>query len=82
MPLVDIGTCGLHVIYVSLKIGAQKGTDWDIQKLLKSMWQFLHEAPEQRVLYENISESLDYPVKFCDHRWVENQDCTARAESL
>ena len=82
LPLVDIGTCGLHVIYVSLKIGAQKGTDWDIQKLLKSVWQFLHEAPEQRVLYENISESLDYPVKFCDHRWVENQDCTARAESL
>lgn len=43
------------------------------------MWQFLHEAPAQRVLCENIS---DYSVKFYGHRWVENQDSPARAESL
>ena len=82
LPIVDIGTCGLHVIYVSLKTGAQKGTDWNIQELLKVMGQFLHEAPVRRALYENISKSLDYPVKFCGHRWVENEDCAARAESL
>ena len=82
LPLVDIGTCGLHVIHVSLKSGAQKGADCNIQKLLKSMWQFLHEAPGRKALYENISDSLDYPVKFCGHRWVENEDCAARAESL
>ena len=78
--LVDIGTCGLHVVHVSLKTLAHKGTDWDIQKLLKPMWQFLHEAPVQRALY--ISESLDYPVKICTHRWVQNENCAARAESL
>ena len=82
LSLVDIGTCGLHVIHVSLKTGTQKGTDWDIQKLLKSMWQFLREAPVRRALYENISESLDYPVKFCGHKWAEYEDCAARAESL
>ena len=80
--LVDIGTCGLDVIHVSLKTEAQKGTDWDVQKLLKSMWQLLYEVLAQTVLYENICESLDYPVKFCGHRWVENEDCAARAESL
>ena len=77
--LVDIGTCGLHVV-VSLKTVAHKGTDWDIQKLLKPMWQFLHEAPAQRALYN--SKSLDYPVKICTHRWVQNEHCAARAESL
>ena len=46
------------------------------------MWQFLHETPAQRVLCENISELLDYSVKFYGHRWVENQDSSARAESL
>ena len=82
LPIVDIGKCGLHVIHVSLKTRAQKGTDCDIQELLKVMGQFLHEAPVQRALYENISKSLDYPVMFCGHRWVENGDCAARAESL
>ena len=82
LPLVGIGTCSLHVIHVILKTGVQKGTDGDIQKLLKSMWQFLHEDPARRVLYEIISESLDYPVKFCVYRWVENEDCSARAEPL
>ena len=82
LPLINTGTCGRHVIHVSLKTGAQKGTDWDIQKLLKSRWQFLHEAPAQRAFCEKISESLDYPVKFCGHRWLENEDCAARAESL
>ena len=82
LPIVDIGKCGLHVIHVSLKTGAQKGTDCDIQELLKVMGQFLDEAPVQRALYENISKSLDYPVKFCGRRWVENGDCAARAKSL
>ena len=25
---------------------------------------------------------LDYPFKFCGHRWVENEDYAARAETL
>ena len=58
--LVDIETCGLYVIQISVNTGTQKGTDWDIQKLVKSIWQFLHEAPARRALYENIFESLDY----------------------
>ena len=60
LPLVDIETCGLYVIQISVNTGTQKGTDWDIQKLVKSIWQFLHEAPARRALYENIFESLDY----------------------
>ena len=56
--LADIETCGLYVIQFSLNTGAQKGTDWDIQKLVNSMWQFLHEAPARRALYENIFDSL------------------------
>ena len=58
--LADIETCGLYVIQVSLNTGAQKGTDWDIQKLVKSMWHFLHETTARRALYENIFDSLDY----------------------
>ena len=33
-------------------------------------------------MYENISESRDYPAKFCGHRWCENEKCAEKAESL
>ena len=31
---------------------------------------------------KNISESTDYPAKFCSHRWCENEKCAEKAESL
>ena len=68
LPLLDIGRCGFHVIHYSFKTGAKKGSDWELQKLLKTIWKFLQEAPTRRSLYENVSESLDYPLQFCGHR--------------
>ena len=41
--LIDLGTCGLHVVHGSMKAGA-KASEWELQKLLKSMWQFIHDA--------------------------------------
>ena len=33
-------------------------------------------------MYKNISESSDYPAKFCGHRWCENEKCAEKAELL
>ena len=66
-PLVDLGTCGLHVVHGSMKAGA-KASEQELQKLLKVMWQFIHDAPARRAMYKNISESTGYPVKSCSHR--------------
>ena len=74
-PLIDIGTCGLHIIHGSLKAGA-KASGWELNNLLKSMWQFLHDSPIRRETYENIAETLEYPLQFCGHRWCENEDCS------
>ena len=46
------------------------------------MWQFIHDAPARQAMYENISESTDYPAKFCGHRWCENKKCAKKVESL
>ena len=43
-PSIDLGTCGLHVVHSSMKVGA-KASEWELQKLLKAMWQFIHDAP-------------------------------------
>ena len=36
-PLMDLGTCGPHVLHSSLKAGT-KASEWELQKLLKAMW--------------------------------------------
>ena len=35
-PLMDVGTCGLHVVHNSMKAGA-KVSEWELHKLLKAM---------------------------------------------
>lgn len=80
-PLLDIGTCGLHVVHGSLKTGA-KSSEWDLQRLLKAMWQLLHGSPARRAVYENVTESMEYPSKFCGHRWCENEGCAEKAEVI
>ena len=37
------------------------------------MWQFLQDAATSRAPYENITETLEYPSKFCVHHWSENE---------
>ena len=44
--LINIGTCDLHTIKRSLQMGA-KATDWNLKKLLSSMYQIFHESPSR-----------------------------------
>ena len=46
------------------------------------MWKFLQEALTRRSLYQNVSESLGYPLQFCGHRWCENGKSAERAEMI
>ena len=82
LPLLDIGRCELHLIHKSFKRWAKKGSDWELQKLLKVMWKFLLEAPTRRSLYKNASGSLNYPLQFCGHRWCEYEKSAERAEMI
>ena len=77
--LVNIGTCGLHTMYGSMKSGVKK-TGWSVGKIMKAMWKILVECPARRNVYENITESNLYPLPYCGHRWCENDNCSSRAE--
>ena len=71
---MDLVTCGLHVVHSNMK-ACTKASEWELQKLLKAMWQFIHDAPARRAMHENISESTYYPAKFCGHHWCgENKN--------
>ena len=60
--LINIGSCGLHVIHGSFKTGAEK-TDWNLKKIMKAAHTILHNTPARREDYErhwlpNISSPI------------------------
>ena len=78
--LLDLGTCGLFIMHYAFKHGENAST-WDIKKLLCAMYKIYHERPSCRAEYEKLtSVSLtDYPLKFCFHRWTENENVAKKA---
>ena len=64
LPLLNIGSCGLHVITNSFKTGAKKGSNWEIQKLLKAMWKFLQETPTRRFCMKMYRSVWTIPCSF------------------
>ena len=51
---VNIGSCPQHTVHGAFKTGATN--DWDVHKILKSMFWLLHDSPARK----NI----------CDKRWI------------
>ena len=45
------------------------------KKILSLMYKIFDESPSRRADYEKINSSteVEYPEKFCAHRWVENE---------
>ena len=48
------------------------------------MFKIFHESPSRRTDYEFLTKALkfDNPLKFCSHRWVENEDVAKRAKAV
>ena len=42
--LLDIGTCGLHTLYGSFKMGIEK-SEWEMKSLMKASFNMLHDSP-------------------------------------
>ena len=77
--LVDIGSCGLHVVHNSFKAGFE-ATSWDMKSFLCALYRIFHESPARREDYTSITGSVIFPLKFCPHRWVENASVANRAQ--
>ena len=79
--LLEIGSCGLHVLHGAYKVG-QKATDWQLNSLLKSCHTLFKDSPARRcdylkandldVMHDEKSSAYLFPLKFCGHRWLEN----------
>ena len=54
--IINIGSCGLHVMHGAFKAGME-AAGWNVGKVLKSMWQLFHDSPARRETYAHICES-------------------------
>jgi len=79
--LIDIGTCGLHVIHGAFRSGFES-TGWKIDSLLKLMFYLFNESPARRSDYTQISGSTKFPLQFCGTRWIEDSRVAERAVSI
>ena len=48
------------------------------------MFNIFYESPSRRADYEMLAEAqnTDYPLQFCGHRWVENENAVKRARNV
>ena len=80
-PLIDIGTCRLHTVHNSLKVGI-KSSRWIVGKVMKAMWKLLNKSPALREKFVALAETNLFPLPFCGYRWYGNEDRAERAELL
>ena len=69
--MIEIGSCALHKVNNSFKTGHNE-TDWNIDKFLRSLYYFFKNVPVRRATFSRITDSYQFPKKFCSIRWTEN----------
>ena len=65
--LIDIGSCGLHIIHGAFKTGAE-ASEWNLKETLKGAFQLFYNTPARREDFESVTETSVYPLFFCATR--------------
>ena len=65
--LIDIGSCGLHIVHGSFSRG-ELNSSWNLKKFLKGPYHLLLNSPTRREDYESVTGSCTYSLRFCSMR--------------
>jgi len=79
--LLNVGSCGLHVVHGAFKYGS-KASGWDVDRFMGSAYWLFKDTPARREDYESTAGCKTFPVKFCQHRWLENGPVCERLIAL
>ncbi|KAL2087970.1 hypothetical protein ACEWY4_016798 [Coilia grayii] len=79
--LLNIGSCGLHILHNAFREGC-KTTGWDIEHTLSSLYWLFHDCPARHEDFVTATGCSTVMLKFCKHRWLENVTVTGRALKL
>ena len=75
--LLNIGSCGLHIIHGTFSTGAQ-ATKWNMKGFLKSCYVLFHDSPARRADYSSVTGSDIFHLSFCSTRWIEDKKVADR----
>ncbi|KXJ20267.1 hypothetical protein AC249_AIPGENE16597 [Exaiptasia diaphana] len=76
--LINIGSCGLHIMYNAFKRGMD-GTRWKVDSYLLGLYRLFKDAPARKENFLKVTNSNVTPLKFVNHRWLENVPAAQRA---
>ena len=76
--LINVGSCGLHVVHGAFKYGVT-ATGWKLDSLLRSLYYMFSDSPARREEYETLTGSSIWPLSFCGTRWLEDVPVAERA---
>ena len=76
--LLNTGSCGIHIVHGAFKDGCD-AAGWTVQKTLSSLYWLFKDSPARREDYIKVTGSSVFPLKFCQHRWLENVSVAERA---
>ena len=76
--LLNVGSCGLHVVHASFCAGCQ-ATHWKIDWLLRALCYLFPHSPVRKDDYTTVTWPTAFPLKFCASRWIEDDRVAERA---
>lgn len=65
--LLDLGTCGLHIVHRAFQTGANT-TGWKLDRYLLKEYKLFKDSPARREDFVQYTGSSIFPSKFCNHR--------------
>lgn len=77
LSLINIGSCGLHVIHRILKTYVT-ATEQNLKGVLRSVYTLLHDTPARWTDYISITECNKFPFAYCATCWVEDKKVADR----
>src|SRR3989441_242053 len=76
--LLDMGSCGLHVIHGAFQTG-HKAAGWTINEALRGLYGIFKDSPARRADYIAVTGCSVFPKKFCQVRWLAKAEVATRA---
>ena len=59
---INIGICAQHIVHYALQNGFCK-TDWNLDKVLKSMYFLLNDSSAERGIYSEVGNTNKFPLR-------------------
>ena len=81
VSLLHAGSCGLHTMHNAFRSGCE-ASGWEMEQFLSAAHTLFHDSPARLEDYFSTTGATMLPLKFCKHRWLENESAASRAQEL